>query len=450
MTYQIIDTEHALTRLSEPPSQIWVIASLEITVRQGGRTHLLLTFPSYPLKGGRVAPPHDEGYWSPPFVAYPVPMTFSPPTTVGSLHKLATARITDDAMKADLAHLAYQMGLRDIELEYRGSFFELKKSPRSPELVKAYKIVRYGLTGVDEACLRNLADPDMRRGYVYLPLDEYEEMTRPLHSSLHGRTERWFLGKPLMSDVEHIVSDRGYRGMMAANAIDIDTTLFSRRETGILCAVDLAGYGGALRYARENMHSFRETSDVIQETFRKSVATRFDRMLARLGTTQVQTAGDGFVAAFPRRSFESAADTVDELLEEWRAVVRRIDDLNEAIRNPQYRVGSRMALHYGEYEYGRVSGVGSFALAFDGAAIIEVCRLEQALAIAMREGLAPVGAAQPTALAPRQNNLLISPDMRDVLGSRWRPRDDGYHHLGELDLVAKEFIGHGHVWQVEA
>ncbi|MFC4048547.1 hypothetical protein ACFOY4_02525 [Actinomadura syzygii] len=422
-------------------------------MRQGGRAYLLLTFPSYPLKTGNHSPPHDEGYWSPPFVAYPVPMMFSPPTTVGSLQKLAAARIDEDALKADLSHLAYQMGLRDTELEFRGSFFELKRSPRSPELVKAYKIVRYGLTGVDAACLRNLADPDMRRGYVYLPLDDYQEMTRPMHSALHKRAERWFLGKPLMSDVEHIVSDRRSRGAMAATAIDMETGMFSRRESGILCAVDLAGYGGALKYARENMHSFGETTDIIQETFRKSVTMRFDRMLARLGTTQVQTAGDGFVAAFPRRSFEDVADVVDELLEEWRAVVRGVDELNKAIKHPDYRVGSRVALHFGDYEYGRISGVGSFAAAFDGAAIIEVCRLEQALAIAMREGAVTVGAAEGEgegeALAARQNNVILSPEIHGLLGSEWRPRDAGYARRGELELAAKEFTGHGHVWRVE-
>ncbi|QXJ21304.1 hypothetical protein AGRA3207_002143 [Actinomadura graeca] len=446
MTYQIIDTDHVDTRLTETPSQIWVISSLEITVRQGGRTYLLLTFPSYPLKTGNDSPLHDEGYWTPPFVAYPVPMSFSPPTTVGSLQRSAAERCDSVNLAGDLSHLAYQMGLRDTELEYRGSFIELKRSPRSPELVKAYKIVRYGLVGVDAACQRNLADPDMRRGYVYLPLDGYEEMTRPVHSAFHGRTERWFLGKPLISDVEHIVSDKGARSTMTASAIEIDPAMFSRRESGILCVVDLAGYGAALKYARENMHSFSETTNVIQETFRKSIASQFDQMLARLGTMQVQTAGDGFLATFPRRSFDAACDVVDELLAEWRTVVQRVGLLNEAIKNPAYRVGSRMALHFGEYEYGRIGGVGSSAPAFDGAAIIEVSRLEQALAIAAREGTVPEGSPTGRALVSRDHNVIISTGMRQELGDGWRPRDVAYRHLGEIDLSAKEFAGHGEVW----
>jgi class 3 adenylate cyclase len=446
VTYQVFEDDHDSTRLTVPPVQIWVIVTLEISITDGGQTHLLLTFPSYPLDAHPAASAHDEGYWAPPNIAYPVPMTFSPPTSIGSLRRLTTARVSQESIMDDLSHLAYQLGLRDTEFEPRGEFYELKMSPRTPGLMKAYKFIRFGLLLSDEDSVRNLADPDNRRGYVYLPLDDYETMTRLVPSESHARTERWFLGKPLMSNVEHVLDNKRSLNALKASGIPVPRELFSRREKGVLCAVDLAGYGTALRYATENMHSFDEVSTMIQESFRKSVAKYFDRMLATLGAMQVQTAGDGFIAAFPERVFQDKAEALERLFAEWREVTARLDSLNSSIRTPEFRVGSRMALHYGEYEYGRIGGAASFTPAFDGASIIEAARLEQGLAAAMREGAEVVGDDQP--LTKHDNNIIVSSAMRAALGESWKPRTSGLRYRGELPLAAKEFRDHAELWAI--
>jgi hypothetical protein len=448
VTYQVFETDHDTTRLQVPPVQIWVIVTLEISVTDGGQTNLLLTFPSYPLDAHPAVNAHDEGYWAPPNVAYPVPMTFSPPTSLGSLRKLTQARVSADQIHQDLSHLAYQLGLRDTEFEPRGEFYELKVSPRSPGLMKAYKFFRFGLRLIDEDSARNLADPEGRRGYVYLPLDEYESMTRLEWSESHGRMERWFLGKPLMSNVEYVLDNAHSRNSLRANSIQLPRDLFSRRETGILCAVDLSGYGTALKYAMENMHSFDEGFAAIQEGFRKSVAKYFDHMLAKIGAMQAQTAGDGFIAAFPSRVFTDKSATIERLFLEWSHVIARLNALNASIRVPEYRVGSRMALHYGEYEYGRIGGAASFIPAFDGASVIEVARLEQGLAVAMRAGEVVSGDFTGKPLTKHDNNVIISSAMRSALGVDWKPQAISVGWRGELNLAAKEFRDQAELWSI--
>jgi hypothetical protein len=248
-----------------------------------------------------------------------------------------------------------------------------------------------------------------------------------------------------MSNVEHILLDERARNAMASSAIEVDHSIFFRRESGLLCAVDLAGYGTALSYALENMHSFNDSPAAIQDTFRKSVAAQFAQMLGRLGVMQVQTAGDGFLATFPARVFELRG-TIDRLLREWGTVVARVKQLNSSIRNPDYQVGSRMALHFGDYEYGRTCGARSINPAFDGAAIIEVARLEQALAIATRRAPEPSYTTPP--LSPKNHYIVFSKALRSTLGLGWAPESVNIRRQGELNLEAKEFRDIGELWEV--
>ncbi|MFC0544123.1 hypothetical protein [Kutzneria chonburiensis] len=440
VTYEIIDGGTPDRRLLVPPAQVWVIATLEITVHQEqGRPHLLLTFPSYPLGPGTA---HDEGYWSTPFVAYPVNTGYGPPTTVASLRRLIAATMAAEDTEADISQLAYLLGLRDTTLTRLGEFLEIKVSPRTPELVKAFHMIRYGLSSVDEACLRNIADPDLRRGYVFLPLD-HGDYLHERFSAAHLRQEQWFLGKPLMSNIQHVMATPGLRATLASSSIALSRDLFARGESGLLVAVDLAGYGTALKYARERMHSFGSDTNSIQAAFRKSIGTYFDRMLGQLGAMQVQTAGDGFVAAFPARVFGDPAQLVADLLTQWRRLVGEIAVLNKEIREEGLRVGSRMALHFGDYEYGRIGGIASYLPAFDGASIVEVARLEQGLASAMRAGQRIEPGVE---LQAKRHYVIVSRALRHELGDGWSagPAD----RVGVLDLEAKEFRDRAEVWEV--
>jgi hypothetical protein len=431
MSYQVVTRlTPDDTPLAVVPSSIWVISTLEIAIEQGGRTVTLLTYPSYPLLAQRVTDDHDEGYWAPPFMAYPVPILYSPPALVGSVRRIVNEALKHIDITQDLQQLCYQMGLRDVDLEEREPFLELKVSPRSPELLKAYWILRHGLRSADAACLRNLADSEVRRGYVYGPTDlsSRHYSTRP--SDTHGRHEVWLLGKPLQSNVEHVLRNEETRLALESARLRLDAEMFTRSESGLVCVVDLSGYGRALKYAHTQMRSFTETSERVQTGLRIAVSEYLQDMLAALGATQAQIAGDGLVAAFPDRVFKDRNATIRKILAEWSRVTAAIDNLNASIAKPEFRMGSRMALHAGDYSYGRTGGVGSFLPAFDGQSVVDAVRLEQ--------GLASSDLAKDV-----RHRLAVSTAL-----SAFRPviRSAGWVHRGTTNLSAKEHVGRAAIY----
>jgi hypothetical protein len=421
------------------PSAIWILSTLEVAIKDKRDALFLLTFPSYALDRQPGAPAHDEGYWAPPFVAYPVPLMYSPPTTVGSVRKLIGESLQKISLQGDLAHLCYQMGLRDVLLERREEFLELKVSPRSPSLIKAYYIVRHGLISADAACLRNLADPEVRRGYVYLPIEE-ERGVAPSKRfcAAHGRDEAWFLGKPLQSNVQYVLSSPERRTAIAAKSLEIDESLFARKEIGIVCVADLAGYGSLLKYAGDVMHSFREAGSQAQDFFRQEVAEQFQMMLGELGVTQLQTAGDGFIAAFPSRVFASAEETRNQIAIRWNELLKQIENLNKSVREASRKVGSRLVLHYGKYRFGRIGGPRSFSPAFDGDTIITAARLEQGLGALMKSRGTADGDTSKHVILESEELVLLA--CGKDLPICWRS-------LTSVSLTAKEFCGSGKLYE---
>jgi hypothetical protein len=257
----------------------------------------------------------------------------------------------------------------------------------------------------------------------------------------------------VMSNVEWLLKNEAARKAISDQAIDVRSELFYRKESGLVCAADLAGYGSAHRYASENMHAFGLRQDEISQFFRRSVATRLEEMLTTVGTTQVQTAGDGFLAAFPDRVSEDRTSKVAEIVSRWTTVTEEVERLNGYIRDQRFRIGSRLAIHSGDYDYGRIGASSSFVPAFDGTCIIEVARLEQALGVAMREmrvveDPSEVGQGG-TALAARGHYVLLSPEInREVLGSI-TGRHPHWRYLGSVDVSAKEYASRGEilVWE---
>lgn len=445
MVYEVIvEGDPDNTKIPFSLSAIWVLATLEIVVRDDtNRAGLLLQLASYTLNDP-LAPQHGEGYWAPPNVAYPVEMGFSPPSTVWSLRRAIRDAVEEDRMQVDLSQLAYSMGLRDTRLEYRGRFIELKISPRTPGAVKAYCVVRYGLTGVDDGCLRNLADPEGRRGLIFYPLTTEGELPGELRrSDQHERDELWYLGKPVMSNVQRLLTEPAARRSLTASQISVPSSLFALEDTGIICVADLAGYGSALRYAHDNMHAFPVSVDQIELFFRRTVASQLENMLAALGTTQAQLAGDGFLSAYPDRLGVSRRDRIARTLRQWSLVVDRVTELNTHIRDDRYKIGSRLALHAGGYCYGRTGLISSFAAAFDGANIIEAARLEQALGSAMRNHRmvidAPTDSGGEATLKARGHYVVVSPKLLEETPDALEDLGSGWSKVGTVDVSAKEY-----------
>jgi hypothetical protein len=429
-------------QLPHVPTQLWLILSLEICVRDSFGTYLLLTYPSY-----GISTPPAEGHWSPPFFGYPVEVGFSAPETVGAVRRLFESAERSVDTETAVHQLAYLLGLSSVEVEHIDSFTELKSSPRTPDQNKCYRIMRFRLRSVSERSLRNLADPECRKGYVFLPLSAMEEDA--LRPGNRSPWERFYLGKPIMTNVCVALRDGDHRKSMAAAAIDLRTDLFFREQDGLLICADLAGYGRACQYATSQMHSFDQTGREIATRFRESVASLFYEFVCKVGIQQVHMAGDGFLAGLPLgNSCGDLTEVIPTILDSYSQLLRRIETLNGCIKEENIRVGSRLAMHYGHYRYGRMALARSFTADFDGASIVEVARLEQGLAAATK-GQASVDDPRLKPLKGAKHTLAITSDLAlrasEILSARHE-----LSFLGEFLLGAKESSLEASVFRLEA
>jgi hypothetical protein len=437
--YEILDNLSDDQHLSSTPNQLWIILSLEIVIGDGLGEYLLLTYPSYGFVVGTESTT-DEGYWAPPFIGLPVPITFDLPDTVGAVKRW----LNDFEQRIDcrniMAQLAYALGLTSPEIEFLESFIELKSSPRSPKLVKCYKILRFVVKNMDRKSHSNLADPECRKGYVFLPLREISNLIRERRSVESDMAEWVYLSKPLQSNVRRILSSDQQLQQMRDRAIGVAPSQFFRQEEGLLAAIDLAGYGTACKYATEHMGSFDMSGREIANQFRVSIANIFYQFLARSGIYQVHMAGDGLICGFPKRLFPDGdlTQALDSLFVCYKELLSKVNKFNSCIADPESKVGSRIALHHGKYNFGRVAQARSFGADFDGAAIIEVARLEGALRVHIKN--LPKG-------SHIQHAVACSKALLNLVGGYFSEKS-GILTRGELNVSIKEFSAEAAVFEL--
>jgi hypothetical protein len=383
--YLILEDRADHEALPATPTQLWIIVTLEVAVRDALGEYLLLIYPSYSLSPDSEKQT-DEGFWAPPFVGLPIPFTFDVPDSVGAVKRCFDSYEKQEDLKSRVEQLAYLLGLSNPQIVYLGRFTELKISPRTPSITKCYRIHRYSLREIDHKSRRNLADPECRKGYVFLPLNNMPAVVKQRDCAEHGRNEWLYLSKPINSNLQGILENPRLVDEMRSHAISLQGVEFFREEEGFIVAVDLAGYGTACKYAAEHMGSFDKTGREIATQLRMSVAGLFYAFLARIGLSQVHMAGDGLICGFPRRLFEDrdASRALQGFFGSYLEFLGEVETLNSYISDPACQVGSRIAVHYGPYRFGRVAQARSFAPDFDGAAIVEVARLEAALRLFLK------------------------------------------------------------------
>jgi class 3 adenylate cyclase len=264
-------------------------------------------------------------------------------------------------------------------------------------------------------------------------------LLHPRYSDRHERTGQWFLGKPLASNIAEIIRTPEQLTALRERAIPLQRRHFRHEEEGLLCTADLAGYGTALRYAQEQMHGFGVRGEQMAELLQSSVIRQFDIIFSQLGVSQIRTLGDGFMAAFPRRVFPDVVDVVAALIGYWRRFLEMLEQLNEDIRDPGLAMGSRMALHYGAYQYGRIGLGHSFSPTFDGASVVQVARLEQGLALAVKGDGDGADPADRLAMVRGQRHVLaVSDAAHERCAGRLEDLDEHLMFHGRMPLDAKE------------
>lgn len=457
MVYQLLDSLPDDTALPSVPTQLWLLITLEIVISDDYGEYLLLTHPSYSFT---TASNGNSGIWTPPFVGIPVPIGYSAPETVGSFRRAFSEIEKCINFDDEVNRLAYVLGLPSPRFFRGESFSEIKYSPRSCDSVKGYRVIRYHLESIGPRGRLNLADPECCKGYVFLPLRELNSVLSKRHSAPHRRDQTYYLGKPLASNLEVILNSEDNVKRLQARAISLERTEFFREERGLLIAVDLAGYGTVCKYAQEKMHSFEKLGPEIAGEFRETVARYFYRMLAATGVYQVHMAGDGFICALSETNFPEKGglwNAVVTFFDQYEVLLQQVATLNSFIPEVQNRVGSRIALHFGQYRYGRIAQALSFGADFDGASIIEVARLEAALrehskgsAYTQSVELADTGnSSAPTKQMGARHLLVCSDVVVDEIRKIFRKRRN-WKDVDCLEINVKESKVKGQIFEYSA
>jgi class 3 adenylate cyclase len=443
--YQVV-SEEPFADLKRAPSFTYIITSLEISVSHEGGKGLLLRLHSYPPAADR------EGYWATPGLQVQPLQPRGAPVNNAEVLAFIAGIVKHDSPTWDLQMkgFAESFGLRDVELErvLEEPLIELKPSIQSPRIHNLFATVRYRILDDNKDSRRNLLDPEGRHGFVTLPLDRIDDATflAPDPDGT-GRDSRHFLGKPLISGLDHLLSTPRAVEALRRDARDVTKASADRRHYGFIACADIAGYGAALS---AELTTILASPEKDKSDYRRQILAALETTLESAGTTQVQSAGDGFVAGYPCVDEPAALQVVlSRILASWTATLRNIAfELNPVLqRNAMLEpLGSRMAIASGSYTWGRANGLSSFFPAFDGDAIVTAARMEQGVRSAMyKSGLVMKEAPTSTSTSKMKmkmtrsgHYLALSHELEDAARSiESTLTRSGWAIRGKADIKAK-------------
>jgi hypothetical protein len=401
--------------LQRRPSQLRIIATLEIVVRDENGAYLLVVYPDYtgaesdfPTGGGteRFAIASSEpGEWTPPYRTYNVIRVLDQASGLKnrrSASKLPCKtdelfKLFDEAQKhtdpeGDLYTTAEGLGLRSTDIEEVETFHEFRPSYRHPEDFRGYRIIRF-VSRLGEDDFLNVADPEMRKGLAFLPIDDVYQDLPERQCENHGRPERLFWGRPIANNLRTTLEGTTTRESLVHNAPIVDKNRFFSAETGLVLAADLAGYGKCCAFVDDEGAGFGVQDPDVSAALRNTATVAFSRLFLRSSIYQTHTAGDGILCAIPKEELDADPGRLARFFAHYHQMLDEIESINGALMSlgesrskPAPQLGSRLAIHYGSYRFGKTSLFGSLAPAFDGASIIHAARLEAGLRDWLKSG----------------------------------------------------------------
>jgi hypothetical protein len=392
--YRLIESrEFVMEAEFDPrPSALVLVAGLEIVVHDDYGDYLLITSPHYEeieLPSDKRRPSKvEDGFWTVPYIT----KTVTAPSG-GFRHVRATIEVVDREVRKwgpqpILEDYIATFSFGVPRLNPVRAFCELKHSWSQPHITKLYHMMRYSVE-LTSCAYRNLADASSRKGYTFLPIDErYKTVTRRRHCRVHKQKETLYLEQPLASNLSAVLEDEDERHAVASRATRLEKDHFAREYRGLLFCGDIAGYGAASSYAEHRMGGLSDTDHAA--ILRDSATVAFTDLFLDAGIGQIHIAGDGFICAMPLDKPSEATAGLKRFAIAYAAYLARLDDVNERIRAYFAKtatsnsglppiLGSRLAIHYGVYRHGKMSQAASLVTSFDGAEIVRVSRLEQAL-----------------------------------------------------------------------
>jgi hypothetical protein len=440
--YQVIAPETAPRSVFEvEPTEVILVATLEVAIADSHGEYLLITSPRYDDIHA------ESSQWTPPYVAQALRKPRVGWKNVGQVKK-AIEEVKENGLDGWRPQHALQeviatwaCGLSEVGLV--AELTEYKRSWTSPEIMKVYHVMRFAAQS-DTCVHRALADPDSRKGFAFLPIDEerYRTAIDERECERHGREELLFIGQPLASNLSHVVEDPDRRAWLRESAIEIPRDEFFREHEGLLVCGDIANYGASCRYAHDHMQGIDIDGDDAADLLRDLATIAITRVFHDAGLSQVHTAGDGFIAALPETTDPTPRIALQRFLRAWVRFTELLDKVNERIASHASSdrkragapvLGSRLAVHFGNFRFGKMAQAASLVSTFDGAAIIDVARLEQGLRAIVKDP----ARADEASIGGVDHAVILSASAATALGGV-RNVPEGIVGLKKTKAVSKE------------
>lgn len=373
-----VDIRNEDFELPEVPLQSWVIISLEIAVKYQDDYYILMRHPYYVNESAI----YSEGWLYPTFFAFTHSFDTFPPQNAAEW-KHETDEVLDNMdVKGRANELAHLAGLGPLEMRHEGSMFELKSSPSQGGAQRLYRIERYSCRLRNNRHIANLVDPLCLKGHVFVPLRLFEDQGKT-----STKDPLVFRGKRIVTNFSEAMSESGNIARIKSCAMDIHRNDLVFVDEGWILIVDVAGFGRLCNHISAEQGNIFESGDDIRERFRFTLAELFESVLDESGCSQTYFTGDGLIAAFPSRINKlSNVDQLALFLQAYSRLMRFLSEISSRLRGKIDLIGSRLVVHSGQYEFGRVGGPTTANANFSGDAIVEVARSEAALSGVIKEG----------------------------------------------------------------
>ncbi len=417
--YVHVDAKPESEHLPVRPSELWHLTHLHICVTDEHGKYLLVQHHNYHHPSALPSAPQ----WSTPFVPQQVLTDGREIETYGQLRSVFHDSFDPAAVHTQASTLGHRLGVSGIERTPYASAIELKESPSTPGVLKAYMSSFFRVSRESLKARRNIADPEGLKGVYFVPLEDAGPGTDQGPADL-------FLGRPPHSNVQLVRRDPVLRSRTEEWAFPASDLVLRLEFDGVVAVVDLS-QSARLQADALPMEGagWLEQSNP-SRTIRSRMARFLGQFATEVGARHISFAGDGILIGIPCGP-DGQAQVVRRLAEEYVKLAAVIDHENEsAPAGLDTVIGSRIAVSVGQYEYGKIGGVSFPVHGFDGSIVVETSRMESALAANLR-GLD---------VAPRHAGIFSA-----ELAGEVDELPSG-SISGPVSLASKEWKGVGYLW----
>lgn len=357
-------------RLDRPASTGLVLISMEIYIQYQDCVYVLLKHPFY-FQAGAHLDESSTGMLYPPFIGKSFSCEMYAPESLREFVEETEKVLERFDVGRAIKETAYIYGLGSLQIEHRGTLYEIKDSPSFNGERRLYRIERYFCTPRSETNIKNLTDPQCLKGHFFLPIrGNSRDITKV----------RRFKGIEVVENYRYVLSLSGELDALARRAIATDRADWVLTYTGFILLIDVAGFGRLSQNLTTKHGNIFEDGSALTRRLTSDLADAFENLLLMAETFQSYFAGDGILVGIPTFSDKQRpVDALHQFLERYRGLVDQLNALNKRVDEPGMRLGSRLTVHFSEYDFGRIGGPLSTSANFSGEGIVELARCEAGL-----------------------------------------------------------------------